>query len=124
MAAASAEPAAARLRIQRRLGTSRYIRKVITLIGSFTNIRGGHVFPEMVRKAEAKPIRVFLQDGSNDNRRPNDLKRDWFLQNQAMVEAFKEKKYDLKFVFTDGTHSDQHGGTMLPEAARMAMAGL
>jgi enterochelin esterase-like enzyme len=93
-------------------------RKVVSLIGSFTNIRGGHVFPELVRKAEAKPIRVFLQDGSNDNRRPNDLKRDWFLQNQAMVEAFKEKKYDLKYVFTDGTHSDQHGGTMLPEALK------
>ena len=93
-------------------------RKVISLIGSFTNIRGGHVFPELVRKADAKPIRVFLQDGSNDNRRPSDLKRDWFLQNQAMVEAFKEKKYDLKYVFTDGTHSDQHGGTMLPEALK------
>jgi len=93
-------------------------RKVISFIGSFTNIRGGHVYPEMIRKADAKPIRVFLQDGSNDNRRPNDLKRDWFLQNQAMVEAFKEKKYDLKYVFTDGTHSDQHGGAMLPEALK------
>src|SRR6266566_1662450 len=43
-------------------------RKVISTIGSFTNIRGGHVYPDLILKEEAKPIRVFLQDGVNDNR--------------------------------------------------------
>ena len=38
-------------------------RNVISPIGSFTNLRGGHVYPDLVRKAEKKPIRVFLQDG-------------------------------------------------------------
>ena len=43
-------------------------RKVLSIVGSFTNMRGGHVYPEIVRKSEKKPIRVFLSDGRNDNR--------------------------------------------------------
>src|SRR5262249_20083488 len=31
-------------------------RKVISLIGSFTDIRGGHVYPDLVRNSEKKPI--------------------------------------------------------------------
>lgn len=38
------------------------------MIGSYTNIMGGHVWPDMIRQGEAKPIRVFIQDGRNDNR--------------------------------------------------------
>jgi len=41
-------------------------RKVVSHIGSFTNIRGGHVYPALVRKTEKKPLRVFLQDGTGD----------------------------------------------------------
>ena len=40
--------------------------KVLSHVGSFTNIRGGDVYPGLIRKTEHKPIRVFLQDGSND----------------------------------------------------------
>ncbi len=90
-------------------------RNVISLIGSFTNIHGGHVYPQLVRDAPTKPIRVFLQHGVNDNRSPNDLDRDWHLQNQAMVAALNEKKYDMAHVFGVGAHSDDHGGTILPE---------
>ena len=90
-------------------------RNVISLIGSFTNIHGGHVYPQLVRDAPTKPIRVFLQDGVNDNRSPNDLDRDWHLQNQAMVAALNEKKYDMAHVFGVGAHSDDHGGAILPE---------
>ncbi|HUP79296.1 MAG TPA: alpha/beta hydrolase-fold protein [Pirellula sp.] len=90
-------------------------RNVISLIGSFTNIHGGHVYPQLVREAATKPIRVFLQDGVNDLRSPNDLDRDWHLQNQAMVAALSEKKYDMAHVFGEGSHSDDHGGAILPE---------
>ena len=90
-------------------------RNAISLIGSFTNIHGGHVYPQLVRDTALKPIRVFLQDGVNDLRSPNDLDRDWHLQNQAMVAALNEKKYDMAHVFGDGGHSDDHGGAILPE---------
>ena len=34
--------------------------KVISTIGSFTNIMGGHVYPDLIRKNDRKPIRIFL----------------------------------------------------------------
>ncbi|HSH95331.1 MAG TPA: alpha/beta hydrolase-fold protein, partial [Roseimicrobium sp.] len=36
-------------------------RKVLSTIGSFVDLRGGHVYPYMIRKTEKKPIRVYLQ---------------------------------------------------------------
>ena len=45
-----------------------HFRKVLSIVGSFTNLRGGHAYPDIVRKSEKKPIRIFLQDGRNDNR--------------------------------------------------------
>ena len=93
-------------------------RRVYSAIGSFTNLRGGHVYPERVSKAEAKPIRVYVQDGINDNRSPRNTDRDWFLQNQKMVAALREKDYDYKYVLGAGGHSDDHGGALLPDALR------
>jgi enterochelin esterase-like enzyme len=92
-------------------------RKVISLIGSFTNLRGGHVYPELVRHNDRKPIRVYLQDGIYDNRSANP-DRDWYLQNQAMAAAFTEKGYDFAYVVGEGGHSDDHGGALLPDALR------
>ena len=45
-------------------------RKVVSLIGSFVNLgnRGGHTYPDLVLQNEKKPLRVYLQDGRNDNR--------------------------------------------------------
>ncbi|MBP3960152.1 esterase family protein [Gemmata sp. G18] len=93
-------------------------RRVYSAIGSFTNLRGGHVYPDLVRKADAKPIRVYVQDGVHDNRSPMNTKRDWFLQNQLMVEALREKDYDYKYVLGAGGHADDHGGALLPDALR------
>src|SRR5256714_1034111 len=45
-----------------------HFRQVLSNVGSFTNIRGGHVYPEHVLASEKKPIRIFLCDGLNDNR--------------------------------------------------------
>jgi len=93
-------------------------RKVISMIGSFTDIRGGHVYPDLIRKADKKPIRIFLQDGETDLRNERNPKRDWHLQNKAMVAAFEEKGYDMKYVFGSGGHSDNHGGALLPDMLR------
>ena len=98
-------------------------RKVLSTIGSFTNIRGGHAYPDMVRAADRKPIRIFLEDGLNDNRgrRKNgeyDPKWDWHTQNRRMVAALTEKGYDVNFCWGLGTHSNKQGGAMLPEMLR------
>jgi enterochelin esterase-like enzyme len=100
-----------------------HFRKVLSLIGSFTNLRGGHVYPEMIRKAEKKPLRIYLQDGRNDNRalRPDgtyDEKRDWFYQNVRLMEALTEKGYDLNYTWGIGRHSQKQGGAILPDMLR------
>ena len=98
-------------------------RKVISCIGSFTDIKGGHVFPQLIKDTPRKPIRVFIEDTTNDNRGIGrdgsyNPKRDWFLQNQAMVAALKEKGYDFTHVFAEGNHSDAHGGSIMPDMMR------
>ena len=94
-------------------------RKVVSHIGSFTNIRGGHVYPALIRKAEKKPLRVFLQDGSNDldNQFGN-----WPLSNQDMAASLKYAGYDYKFVLGEGTHNGKHGASMLPDTLRWLWA--
>jgi len=89
--------------------------KVLSHIGSFTNIRGGHVYPALIRKTERKPIRVFLQDGSNDL---NNLHGNWPLSNQQMASALMFAGYDVRFVFGDGAHNGKHGGAILPDSLR------
>ncbi|MDB6152598.1 MAG: esterase [Chthoniobacteraceae bacterium] len=91
--------------------------KVISHIGSFTNIRGGYVYPAQIRqtKGKAKPLRIFLQDGSNDL---DNLFGNWPLSNQEMAAALKFAGYDYKFEFGDGGHSGKHGGAMFPDTLR------
>jgi enterochelin esterase-like enzyme len=89
--------------------------KVLSTIGSFTNIRGGDVYPGLIRKAEKKPIRVFLQDGCNDL---DNAHGNWPMANQQMAAAMKFAGYDYRFVYGDGAHNSKHGGAVLPDALR------
>ena len=90
-------------------------RKVLSLVGSFADIRGGHNYPSLIRKTPRKPIRIFLQSGEND------LDWEfghWPLANQQMAAALKFAGYDYKFVSGKGTHSARHGGAIYPDALR------
>lgn len=87
--------------------------KVLSHVGSFTNIRGGDVYPGLIRKTERKPIRVFLQDGEGDL---DNLHGSWPLANKQMAAALRFMKYDYKFVMGDGGHNGKHGGAILPES--------
>ncbi len=98
-------------------------RKVLSNVGSFTNIRGGHEYADIVRKSEKKPIRIFLVDGRNDNRGMGrdgkyDERRDWFLQNVRLQKALEEKGYDHNYHWSIGRHGQKHGGTVVPEMMR------
>lgn len=91
-------------------------RKVISHIGSYTNIHGGHVYPGLIRKTRpAKPLRVFLQDGSNDL---DNLHGNWPLANQDMAASLKFMGYDHTFVLGDGGHSGKQGGAIFPDTLR------
>jgi enterochelin esterase family protein len=89
--------------------------KVLSHVGSYTNIRGGHVYPSLIRKTERKPIRIFLQEGSNDL---DNLHGSWPLANQEMAAAFKFAGYDYRFEYGDGGHNGKHGGALMPESLR------
>ena len=96
--------------------------KVLSWVGSFTNIasgktlrEGGHNYPALIRKTPKKPIRVFLQDGANDL---DNLHGNWPLANQEMAKALQFAGYDYKFVFGRGFHSNRHGRALLPDSLR------
>ncbi|MEO6002888.1 MAG: alpha/beta hydrolase-fold protein [Opitutus sp.] len=114
-------------------------RNVLSMIGSFTSIGyrpaadgkpmipGGDLYPTLIRKNPIRPLTVFLQDGANDlsNEHGN-----WFLANQQMLSALewananadKQNKpgarYRINHVWGEGGHSDDHGGSLLPDMLR------
>ena len=98
-------------------------RKVLSIVGSFVNLRGGHAYADLVQKSEKKPIRIFLQDGRNDNRGVGrgggyDETRDWFLQNVRLMKALSEKGYEVNYAWGMNQHGQAMGGAILPEMMR------
>ena len=96
--------------------------KVLSWIGSFTNIasgktvrEGGHNYEALVRKTPKKPIRVFLQDGENDLDNANG---NWPLANQTLAKSLSFAKYDYRFELGHGFHSNRHGRAILPDTLR------
>ena len=90
-------------------------RRVLSFIGSFADLRGGDIYPALIRKTEPKPLRVFLQDGSHDL---NNFAGDWWLANQSMASALAYAGYDFKFVTGDKDHDMIQGGPIFPDALR------
>jgi len=89
--------------------------KVLSHVGSFTNIRGGYVYPTLIRSEEKKSIRVFLQDGKND---VDNQFGNWWLSNLQMESSLKFKAYDYQFAGGEGGHNGKHGGAILPDSLR------
>jgi len=90
-------------------------RRVLSFIGSYTNLRGGDIYPSLIRKTEPKPLRVFLQDGSNDL---NIYSGSWYLANQSMAAALQFSGYESKFITGTEAHNSKHGASILPDALR------
>jgi len=114
-------------------------RKVVSYIGSFTGIAyrpatadkpmqpGGDLYPTLIRKNPIKPLRIFLQDGSNDL---DNAHGNWFLANQQMLSALNwanrnadernlpGPRYDVKHEWGEGAHNGRHGGAIFPDVMR------
>jgi enterochelin esterase family protein len=98
-------------------------RKILSNIGSFVDLRGGNAYPDIIRKSDKKPIRIFLCDGRNDNRgerpgEPYNESKDWFLQNVRMMQALTAKGYDLNYAWGMNKHGQKMGGAILPDMMR------
>ncbi|HTD88029.1 MAG TPA: SMP-30/gluconolactonase/LRE family protein, partial [Candidatus Binatia bacterium] len=89
--------------------------KVFSTIGTYVGLRGGNDYPTLIRKTEPKPIRVFLQDGSNDL---NIYGGNWWVANQDMLSALEFSGYDVKHEWGDGGHNGKQGGAIFPDAMR------
>jgi enterochelin esterase-like enzyme/sugar lactone lactonase YvrE len=95
-------------------------RRVFSSIGTYVGLRGGDAYPTLVRKSEQRPLRVFLQDGSNDN---DGYGGSWWFANQAMLAALQFAGYEVAHAFGDGGHTAKHGAAVLPEALRFLWKG-
>ena len=96
--------------------------RVISWIGSFTSIQwkedpgtpdGGQDYPEKVLREPRRNLRVWLQDGSEDQE--NDRYGSWPLANVRLANALKLKGYDFHFSFGKGTHNSGQGAAEFPE---------
>jgi enterochelin esterase-like enzyme len=95
--------------------------RVISWIGSFASIQwkedpanpdGGQDYPEKVLREPKRNIRVWLQDGAEDQEQYR--YGSWPLTNIRMANALKIKDYDSHFSFGKGTHNSGHGAAEFP----------
>jgi len=90
-------------------------RRVFSAIGTYVGLRGGERYPTLIRKTEPKPLRVFLQDGTNDL---NIYGGDWWMANQTMERALTFAGYEVNHVWGEGSHSGKHGTAIFPDVMR------
>ena len=95
-------------------------RRVSTTVGTYVGLRGANELSALVRKTEPKPLRVFLQDGSNDL---NIYCGDWWVANQGMLSALKFSGYEVDHQWGKGGHNGKHGGAIFPKAMRSIWKG-
>ena len=89
--------------------------RVFSAIGTYVNLRGADRYPSLIRKYEPKPIRIFLQDGSNDL---NIYAGDWWKANEMMARALTFAGYEVNYIWGEGGHNGQHGTAIFPQAMR------
>ena len=96
--------------------------RVISWIGSFASIQwkedpgvpdGGQDYPEKVLREPHRNLRVWLQDGSEDQE--NERYGSWPLANIRLANALKAKEYDFHLSFGKGTHNSGHGAAEFPQ---------
>jgi len=97
--------------------------RVLSFIGTYVAMKGADALPALIRKTEAKPIRIFLQDGKNDHIVPAEpfgtfYAGSWPINNQVMFEALGYAGYDAKLVIGEEGHNMKQGAAIMPEALR------
>ena len=93
--------------------------RVYTVVASFVALQwrpgendGGNVYPFKVRREEKRNLRVWLNDGSEDQEtRPGS----WPLQNIQMANSLKMRDYDFHFSFGGGSHHAALAASELPQ---------
>jgi sugar lactone lactonase YvrE/enterochelin esterase-like enzyme len=89
--------------------------RVFSAIGTYVSLRGADRYPSLIRKYEPKPLRIFLQDGTNDL---NIYAGDWWKANETMERALQFSGYEVNHIWGEGAHNGQHGTAIFPDAMR------
>ncbi len=90
-------------------------RRVLSYIGSYTNLRGAQTLSSLIRKTEPKPLRIFLQDGRNDQ---SIYAGSWFRANEDIQMSLAYAGYDHTWVVGNEAHNGIHGSAILPDALK------
>lgn len=93
--------------------------RVYTVVASFVaigwrpgEIDGGNVYPFKVRREPKRNLRVWMNDGSEDQEtNPGS----WPLQNIQLANSLKLKDYDFHFSFGGGSHHAALAASELPQ---------
>ena len=94
--------------------------RILSFIGSYTDLKGGDLYASLVRKMEPLPLRIFLQDGDHDQ---SIYSGNWYLANQSLYSALQFAGYEANFVVGTEGHNGKHGGAILPDALRWLWKG-
>jgi gluconolactonase len=95
--------------------------RVYSSIGTYVGMRGGDQYPVLIRKTEPKPIRIFLQDGSNDAWNP--LFSNWYTSNLNMEAAFSFAGYEVNHAWGTGGHDGIQATAIFPDVMRWLWKG-
>jgi enterochelin esterase family protein len=92
-------------------------RRVYCSSGSFVQMPGGNPYPDLIRTAPPKPLRIWLHAATRDLNwdKPE---CNWLSANLQVAAALAERGYDFRLVVGDGGHDGNHAGTLFPDALR------
>lgn len=94
--------------------------RVFSAIGTYVGLRGGDRYSTLVRKTEPKPIRIFLQDGSDDL---NIYTGDWWKANESMERSLTFAGYEVNHAWGQDGHNGKHGTSIFPDVMRWLWKG-
>jgi gluconolactonase len=89
--------------------------RVFSGIGTYVGLRGGERYSSLIRKYEPRAMRVFLQDGSNDQ---NSYPGDWFFANQMMERSLQFAGTEVQHAWGEGNHNGKQAEAVFPAAMR------
>jgi gluconolactonase len=103
-------------------------RRVVSFVGTYLAMRGGDTLSALVRKSEARPLRVWLQSGEWDHRSPDHpygtfYAGSWPLASILLYEALQFSGYDVHLDHGGGEHDLHQAGATLPDCLRWLWRG-
>lgn len=95
--------------------------RVFSGVGTFVAMRGGNDLQAIVRKSEPRPLRIFLQDGTNDVWNP--LFGHWYEGNRMLASALDFAGYDARYDWSDCYHGVKRANEIFPEVMEWMWQG-